>query len=374
VRFWEAAADEGSPLVEHDDDEAVVTVVYRDAAADQVSVVGGLAGADPDDTALRRVPGTDVWHRSYSLPRSTRTLYWFSLGDPDDPDSWRPDELNPRRFEFELAAGLTFPFSVLELDEAPPLRWSKPRAGVPVGTLETARFRSETLGNERPLWTYRSEGLQKDSPLLVLLDGRLYAEVMPTTTILDNLIGERILPPLAAVMADSLDQAIRSAEMGCNPAFADALADELVPWARVRLGVDPPPEQTIVGGLSFTGLASAFAALRRPDVFGSVLSQSGAFQWKPPEDGEPEWLLRHLEDFRGSQLRFHLAVGTLETWDVRIVNERTSLLDANRHLRDALSAAGHEVVYREFAGGHDFPCWEEALPDGLRTLVAGSRD
>jgi enterochelin esterase family protein len=34
------------------------------------------------------------------------------------------------------------------------------------------------------------------------------------------------------------------------------------------------------------GLQAAFVGLKHPEVFGNVLSQSGAFAWKP--DGEKE--------------------------------------------------------------------------------------
>ena len=30
---------------------------------------------------------------------------------------------------------------------------------------------------------------------------------------------------------------------------------------------------------------------------------------------------------------------------------------------------GYDVVYREFAGGHDLICWEHALPEALTTLL-----
>ncbi|SQC93013.1 Ferric enterobactin esterase [Cedecea neteri] len=70
---------------------------------------------------------------------------------------------------------------------------------------------------------------------------------------------------------DSLDGERREKELPPNPDFADFMAEELVPWLNHQ-GISTPARKTIVAGSSYGGLASAWVALRHPEVFGNVLS------------------------------------------------------------------------------------------------------
>jgi len=73
-----------------------VTVAYRDDAADDVWVIGGLAGADPSDRRMRRTAG-GWWERTYELPRDVRTAYWFTkVLVPTGAGELITDALNPR--------------------------------------------------------------------------------------------------------------------------------------------------------------------------------------------------------------------------------------------------------------------------------------
>jgi enterochelin esterase family protein len=114
-------------------------------------------------------------------------------------------------------------------------------------------------------------------------------------------------------------------------------------------------------------LTAAFAALRRPDLFGNVLSQSGSFWWSATDS---EWLTRQYVHAANVQVRFYLEAGLLENRPAP-GREGASLLLANRHLRDVLEAKGYAVHYSEFMGGHDFACWRGTLAEGLR--VVGQR-
>ena len=58
----------------------------------------------------------------------------------------------------------------------------------------------------------------------------------------------------------------------------DFLAQEIVPWARANYHATDRPEQTIIGGTSLGGLQAACVGLKHSEVFGNVLSQSGAFR------------------------------------------------------------------------------------------------
>jgi enterochelin esterase family protein len=189
----------------------------------------------------------------------------------------------------------------------------------------------------------------------VCFDGLAYTleAYVPLPTVLDNLIAAGEIPPVVAVLPDSLDQATRIRELSLHEPFVEFVAEELLPWANARLSIDGDPARTVVAGSSLGGLAAAFCGLRRPDVFGLVLSQSGAYQ---------------LAEFRGPSLfavedrvplRFYLDAGSFELQQVK----------ANLHMRDVLVAKGYDVDYRTFPGGHDFFWWRETIADGLISLL-----
>lgn len=131
---------------------------------------------------------------------------------------------------------------------------------------------------------------------------------------------------------------------------------------REHFHVTSDPAQTIVGGSSYGGLASAFVGLRASDTFGNVLSQSGSFWWdRGTENNLPgEWLTQQFSISPHLPVRFSLEVG---------LQERRDMVPSNRHLRDILQLKGYEVHYAEFNGGHDYLCWRGSFADGLLKLV-----
>jgi enterochelin esterase family protein len=329
---------------------------------------------------LERLADTDLWYKTYRVRDDARFLYAFVTFAPaTDPDkltpqaqvllrlSGRPDPLNPAR------GGPAGTFlnrqSLVELPAAAPLPLVKRRDGVPAGQLTKSRFKSRILDNERGITVYTPPGYSKDGPpchLLVVFDRDQYLAdaFVPTPVILDNLAAQGKIPPTVAVFVGNVN---RNKELPCNDAFADFLAKELVPQIRADYRVTDKPEETVVGGSSYGGLASAFAAFRHPEVFGRVLSQSGSYWWTKEGDEEHEWLTRQFVASPRLPVRFYLDVGLWETGNDK--PHSPTQVAANRHLRDVLKAKGYEVIYSEFAGNHDYFYWRGTFSDGLLSLV-----
>ena len=386
--FWQEIAEKGAPLfepVEGDEQQMLVTFLWRgDEETRNVVVIGGLAGWDDfKEQQMTHLPESDVWYRTYRGDKTLRTVYRLGINDSLEPlDSgnwlersagWRHDPLNPRTFFFpkdeedpDDRASLV---SALELPGAPQQLYVTPRAGAPAGKLEMHRLRSERLENERRVWIYTPPGYSSAGEpygLFVVFDGLAYIELVPTPVILDNLLAEKKIPPLVAVLIDSLPHEVRNRELPCHQPFVDFLTTELLPWVRERYHVTTDPARTIVGGSSYGGLAATFAALRAPEVFGNVLSQSGSFWWKPEGAGEHEWLARQFALNPKLPLHFYLDVGLRESGPTPD-NGPTQVV-VNRHMRDVLQAKGYPVQYAEFMGGHDYICWRGTLVDGLLAL------
>jgi enterochelin esterase family protein len=123
--------------------------------------------------------------------------------------------------------------------------------------------------------------------------------------------------------------------------------------------------------MSYGGLAAAWCCLRRPDVFGNALSQSGSFWWGAEGSGEWQWLTRKYHASDRLSLRFYMDVGLLE--DGRRTDPGyPTMVEANRALRDVLLAKGYDVHYAEFNGGHDYVTWRGTIADGLRFLLGNA--
>jgi enterochelin esterase-like enzyme len=125
--------------------------------------------------------------------------------------------------------------------------------------------------------------------------------------------------------------------------------------------------RTFVAGQSLGGLAAAYAALRHPEIFGNVLSQSGSFWWAPSDHQEPEWLTRQFVASPKLPVRFFLEVGLMETGPTP--HHGPSQVIANRNMRDVLTEKGNKIRYQEFNGGHSYLNWRGSFADGLVFLT-----
>lgn len=374
-----------SPLLEAIDDDAdhlLATVFWR-GEADRVALLGGLGGWVVDPNLMERE--RSLWRRSYRVTRDLRTTY-VVLPDPPEELDWTPelfrrletDPLNPRVWvspadDEDPDWGSESVRSLFEGPGAPAQPWIVRRPSTPPGTTELHRVHSEILGNERRVWVHLPAGYDPSERygVLIVFDGWAYVHLVPTPTILDNLVAAGRIPPLVAVMPDSLGQHERNLELPCHAPFVEFLVDELLPWARGRWSLHDEPERTSVAGSSFGGLAAVYAASERPDVFGSAISQSGSFGWGAEDDREHEWLTNRIEAGAPGPGRVWLEIGSLEDGDRPAGGP--SGLRSNRRLRDVLAAEGCRVTYSEYAGGHDYVCWRGSLADALID-VAGHLD
>lgn len=247
--------------------------------------------------------------------------------------------------------------------------WDESDPFVPRGQVSSVNFKSRILNNKRPLWIYTPSSYErrKKYPIVLVFDGQAYtSELIPGPIILDNLIAEGKIPPIVAVFISSLDQTTRNSELPCNERFLNFLNEELMPWISRYYSITSDPDQTIVAGSSYGGLAAAYAALNYPQRFGNVLSQSGAFWWNPREKSSEPWLLKQFEMKPLARVCFYLDVGNKETYSSK--NQR-SMIEVNRLLRKILEQKGYIVRYYEFNGGHEYQCWRKTFAIGLMALL-----
>lgn len=405
--FWQEVSEKGGPLIEPvKESKRYVLVTFLWRAREETKNVLLISidlhrvvnEQDIAHVQLSRLPGTDLWYKSYRLRNDARVTYQFSPNDSLVPPSklkpeeqeklaqnYRPDPLNPLRVGEE---------SLAELPAAPPQPWVKKRPGVPEGKLEELPFKSSILNNERKLFIYTPANYKPDGrryPLMLAFTGQHYMRsILPPVT-LDNLIAEGAIPPMVVVGVGSAPgHHIR--DLGLYEPFPEFLARELIPWLRQKYHVTSDPGQTIVAGASIGGLAASFAALKHPELFGNVLSHSGSYWFKPGivdkfqkieageivEDdfAEFETLVKEYVRSPRLPLRFYLEAGWLEdlySYEPSPWKGEISLLASNRHFRDVLQARGYFVHYQEYNGGHHEANWRGSVADGLIILIGRRR-
>ena len=390
--FWQALAGLGTPLVEPLDGGISyrVSFVWRGGEnTREVRLFWPVRAGD--DPRLQRLGDSKVWWAEVVLARGTRLSYQLAPDTPRRPGATplqqrravlevvQADPLNPRAFPADPALTARERSSVLELPGALAEPWAAGPLPAPRGTLDSADWKSQRLGNQRRISVYTPAGAVPAGgwPLLMLFDEQEWRAKVELPAVLDRAFAAGALTPMLIVLVGNASPEARGTELPCNPEFADAMALELLPWLAQRHAISADPARRIVGGSSYGGLAASWLALRHPQHFGRVLSLSGSYWWAPNhlmgmapplhQSPEDQWLTRRFAESERVPVRLYLAAGRLER---SRPGDGVGILDANRNLRNVLRAKGYRVLHHEFDGGHDWLAWRGELVLGLQTLAA----
>ena len=152
----------------------------------------------------------------------------------------------------------------------------------------------------------------------------------------------------------------RIIEYACSETTVGFVMEKVLPLARRHLNLLDPgdapgaPGAYGVLGASMGGLMSLYTALRVPQVFGHVISQSGAFA-----SDEHEWVTTELVRHAPTRpIKIWMDAGKFE-W----------LSGANQNMQALLRDKGYDVTYRQFSGGHNYPAWRDDVWRGLETVL-----
>ena len=223
--------------------------------------------------------------------------------------------------------------------------------GVPAGEVIQADIPTCTwlTGKTRRIWFYQPP-TDQPVPLLVVLDGIDYLNGIRLPVILDNLIAQKKIAPIAvAMVADG--KGARLAEYSCSEATVSFIRYEVFKYARGLLNLSDTGHGIM--GISLGGLMAIFTALRMPETFTRVLSQSGTFHL----GGYPSVLKDMLPLFRRDNLKIWLDAGDFDP-----------MRESNVMMYRDMQALGYDVTYQEFSGGHNHTGWRNHLRHGLEFL------
>jgi enterochelin esterase family protein len=207
---------------------------------------------------------------------------------------------------------------------------------------------------ERDIYLYRPP-VREPVPLLIVYDGADYLERGKLNVIVDNMIAEKRIRPIAlAFLQNGADR--RGVEYACSDATLAWLDHVILPLARKRLNLlDISKNRGAYGvlGASFGGLMSIYTGLRMPEIFGRVIAQSAVFESEGRDFAAVD-LIRHQH---AREIRIWMDAGRLET-----------LLEDNRRMQPILRENGYHVTYHEFTGGHNHTAWRDDLWRGLEAM------
>lgn len=312
----------------------------------------------------------------------------------------------PRRAEVAAAPEVAAGPARSEFVLAPPYRAAPEltvKAGVPKGSMHRLVMKSAeskvypgiskdkpgaVVPYERVVNVYVPAGYEAGTaaPFIVVQDGDSggYRDTLPP--ILDNLIHEKRVPAMIAVMVHSGGGDGFGSERGLeydtvSERYTTFIETEVLPRVAKECGVaftSDPEGRASMGGSS--GAACAFTmAWFRPDLYRRVLSYSGTFvnQENPPHPevtrGAWEYHQTLIPGAPKKPIRVWLHVSENDFGANREEASLHNWVLANRHMAAALRMKGYayRYVYTEGAGHVDGAVVKQTLPGALEWLWEG---
>jgi enterochelin esterase-like enzyme len=336
------------------------TFVWR-GQADAVAIEHRVVGL-PAPLALRRLPGSDIWYATVTLPRGARVEYRVLIRRGTDVESVL-DPLNPRE-----ATGPLTTASVLEAEGYATPPWAIADPAVVPGALTDVTVPSRHLKRDVRVNLYAPAraGKRDRVPLVIVHDGTDYLKYAGMGTVLDNLMGQRLMADSVVAFVDPAD---RFVEYGASLRQSRFLTKELVPKLERTLPVRSDPAGRVLVGASLGAIAALTAATQAPGFYGGLLLQSATFVYSM--DGlragmEPKLdsVVKFVEGIRANPPRvadrIFQSIGAFEPSAAR-----------NRAMAATLRAMATHLLVEEGLDGHTWIGWRDRLLDGLTWLLPG---
>ncbi len=310
--------------------------------------------------AFERTDGR--WELRFPRPPVDRMEYLFDLLYADGRSELVPDPGNRLR-----APGPFGDKSVIEFPTYRPPAWTLETRRVPAGRTRELDLDLPALGGRLRGLLWSSAGLDPSErvPLLVADDGLEYARYSGLLTMLDRLAARGELPAMRAALLHPMR---RDEHYSASPAYARAMADDILPHLG-RLAPMPSGRRFRVGmGASLGALAMLHCHRLYPSAFGGLFLQSGSFfhhRYDPHDVG-----FEHFQRIRRAMDRVHAE----RTWDQPIPVVLTCggvemNLRNNRAVALTLRKQGYPVRFVQSRDAHNWIAWRDMFDPHLVGLL-----
>jgi enterochelin esterase-like enzyme len=245
----------------------------------------------------------------------------------------------------------------------------------------------ELAGYHRPDWldlpetpsewrdlAVRTRALRADVPVRILArpgakgillahDGGEFDRLIGLGHYSSAMIGLGAMPPHHLVLLSPVD---RNDWYSANPAYARALANDVLPTVRAELGSDAA---TVALGASLGALALLHAQRRHPHLFRGMFLQSGSFFQHRFDAQESDFAYyRRIVRFVGGVRGRRQAVAPVPT--IMTCGNVEENLANNRDMAERLRKQGNPVRLIEVPDGHNLIAWRDAWHPQLAELVS----
>ncbi len=336
------------------------TFLYR-GEADEVFLIHRIFGL-PDHLPLRRLYGTDLWYVVLELPEGSRVEYQLEVARGGQRERIN-DPLNPRLAHSPVGSSSVCYAHGYQIPD-----WTVFDPEARAGSLVDMVVPSRALRRDGQVTLYLPARFRRTAryPLLIVHDGGDYLRYASAKTVLDNLIHRLDVAEIVAAFVYPGD---RLAEYANSAAHARYLTAELLPRLEAELPLAGRPSGRCLMGASFGAVAALSAAYRYPEVYGSLLLQSGSFVFTDigqKHGGGPafEPVVRFVNRYRAAPRRVadraFVSCGVYEP-----------LIVPNRSMVPVFESAGMTVRYVEARDGHSWENWRDRLQEGLSWIFPG---
>jgi enterochelin esterase-like enzyme len=333
----------GNPLI----DGHTATFVWL---GDQIPIlVGDFTDWERGAPAEMRPVDEEVWIYQLELPLDAYIEYAYLEGEDHLPDPFNPHTT-------PTGVGKRNHYFYMPQAAPSPLTKSQRRRQRGLVTKHVLPTEGLLAGRQRQVWLYQPP-VDDPVPLIVVWDGKDYLRRARLPIMLDNLIAQQRIQPVALALVQN-GGAARTVEYACSEASLLFLQVALLPLAYTHLNL--LDFSTHIGafgvlGASLGGLMALHTALRLPQIFGKALCQSGAYSLGFFDTISFD-LVRSADP---SAVKVWLDVGLYDF---------ENLLSANQRMRDVMAERGFTFEYRQYPAGHNYPAWRDEVWRGLEFL------
>jgi enterochelin esterase-like enzyme len=335
-------------------EDSVAFIFYGKAIS--VSWMGDFNGWGYDKTFISKgvnIKGTSIWILKAKFPKNARLDYKILV----DGNNWILDPSNPHQQWSGVGGGSAN--SELRMPD-----W-KESVEQQAKQVEHGTIKSDILINSKILHyqvtysIYLPAGFQKlgQLPVIYVTDGYeyLHPQLGNMTTVLDNLIAEKKIKPIAAVFVDHREPINRSnnrrmQELAMNTQYLDFFTNELIPEIERNFPVSKLASERGIMGTSMGGLTATYFAFTKPGVFGLVGIQSPAF-WTKPQ------IYQLCTNQVAPSIKISMTSG--------VINDTSK---ESRKMKEVLEANSCIYHYREVNEGHSWGNWRNLIDDVLIDL------
>ncbi|MCL2119869.1 MAG: esterase family protein [Planctomycetaceae bacterium] len=168
--------------------------------------------------------------------------------------------------------------------------------------------------------------------------------------------------------------------------YEDYFFTELIPFVEKHFRVRPGKEHRAIAGISMGGQGAFYYAMKYPELFASCCPMGGAFHFTDLDgvqpgreivDGNPNdlgVLLQKTAELRLAEKQLTPDSDERQDTFVRFYfdcGEQDGLIKINRDLDAKMQELDIPHEFRTRPGGHDWQCWQGALPEVLE-FVSGT--